>query len=43
MFTSFDVVSQPAFAIVTPEGEVQTLLGAADDDLLDSIISAAVG
>ena len=42
MFTSFEVFSQPAFAIITPEGEVQTLMGAADSELLDSIISDAL-
>ena len=43
MFTRFDVFSQPAIALVTPEGEIQTLLGAADDDLLDAIITDALG
>ena len=43
VFTRFQVTGQPAIAIVTAEGEVQTLLGAADDDLLDAILSDAVG
>ena len=43
VFTSFEIASQPAFGIVTPDGEVQTLRGAVDDELLDSIISDAVG
>jgi hypothetical protein len=43
VFTRFDVFSQPAIAIVTADGEVQTLLGAADDELLDSILDDAIG
>lgn len=39
IFQRFGVPSQPAFAIVFPDGEVQTLFGAADDELLDSIIA----
>ncbi len=42
VFTRFDVFSQPAFGIVRPDGEVQTLLGAVDDELLDAIISDAL-
>ena len=42
MFTSFKVTTQPAFALVLPDGEVQVLYGAADDELLDSLISAAL-
>ena len=41
VFTRFDVFSQPAIAIVLPDGEVQTLIGAADDALLDSILDDA--
>jgi peroxiredoxin len=42
VFTRFGVASQPALALILPDGEVQTLLGAADDTLLDSLISAAL-
>jgi len=40
-FTRFGIPSQPGFAIVLPDGEVQTLLGAADRTILDSLISSA--
>lgn len=42
MFARFEVATQPAFAIVHPDGEVQTLFGAADDALLDSLITKAL-
>lgn len=42
VFARFEVPTQPAFAIIHPEGEVQTLFGAADDTLLDSLIEAAL-
>jgi peroxiredoxin len=42
VFTRFGVTSQPAIAIVRPDGEVQTLFGAADDALLDSLIADAI-
>jgi len=42
IFGRFDVASQPAFAIVYPDGRVETLLGSADDELLDSIIEQAL-
>ena len=42
MFTRFDVATQPAIALVLPDGEVQVLYGAASDELLDSLISAAL-
>lgn len=42
MFQRFSVPSQPATAIVLPDGEVQTIFGAADDALLDSILADAV-
>jgi hypothetical protein len=42
VFARFEVPTQPAFAIIYPDGEVQTLYGAADDELLDSLISAAL-
>ena len=42
VFTRFDVATQPAFSLILPSGEVQTLYGAADDALLDSLISDAL-
>jgi hypothetical protein len=42
VFTRFEVTTQPALALILPSGEVQTLYGAADDALLDSLISAAL-
>jgi hypothetical protein len=43
VFTRFGVSTQPALALILPDGEVQTLYGAADDALLDSLIGAAIG
>jgi peroxiredoxin len=42
VFTRFGVPAQPAWAFVLPDGEVQTLLGAVDDETLDGLISAAL-
>lgn len=42
MFQRFEIPSQPAIAIVLPDGEVQTIFGAADESLLDSILGDAV-
>jgi hypothetical protein len=42
VFTRFGVATQPALALILPDGEVQTLYGAADDELLDSLIRAAL-
>jgi len=42
VFQRFGVPTQPAIAIVLPDGEVQTIFGAADESLLDSILSDAV-
>jgi len=42
VFSRFEVATQPAFAIVTADGEVQTLFGSADGALLDSLISDAL-
>jgi hypothetical protein len=42
VFTRFGLGSQPAIAFVLPDGEVQTLMGAADEELLDSIISSSI-
>ena len=41
VFGRFGVAYQPAIAIVTPDGEVQTLRGAADEDVLDGILTDA--
>jgi len=43
VFARFEIPTQPAIAIIRPDGEVQTLFGAADDTLLDSLISDALG
>jgi hypothetical protein len=43
VFTRFGVVSQPAMAIILPDGEVQTIMGAADEAIIDSILTDAVG
>jgi hypothetical protein len=42
VFRRFDVASQPALAIVHPDGDVETLFGAADGELLDSLIERAL-
>jgi hypothetical protein len=42
VFARFEVPTQPALAIIRPDGEVQTLFGAADDALLDSLIADAL-
>lgn len=41
-FARFEVVTQPAFAIIFPDGEVQTLLGSADEALLDQFVEMAL-
>jgi peroxiredoxin len=43
VFQRFGVPTQPAIALVIPDGEVQTIFGAADAELLDSILTDAVG
>lgn len=42
MFARFEVPTQPAIAIIRPDGEVQLLFGAADESLLDSLIVDAL-
>ena len=42
MFARFGVPAQPALAIVTPAGEVQTLFGAADEEIVDGLIEDAL-
>jgi hypothetical protein len=41
VFTRFGVAYQPAIAIVLPDGEVQTIAGAVDEESLDAILGAA--
>ena len=43
VFRRFGVPTQPATAIVLPDGEVQTILGAASESVLDGILGDAVG
>jgi len=42
IYDRFEVPYQPAFAIVRPDGTVETLLGAGDDAIIDMLISAAL-
>lgn len=42
MFGRFGVPSQPAMAIILPDGEVQTIFGAVDEAVLDSILGDAL-
>lgn len=42
MFARFEVPTQPALAIIREDGEVQLLFGAADDELIDSLITDAL-
>ncbi len=41
MFSRFGVAYQPAFAIVTADGEVQTLSGSADEATILGLVEAA--
>ena len=43
VFFRFGIPYQPAFAIVTPDGDVETILGAADGAVIDMIVSGALG
>lgn len=43
IFLRFDIPYQPAFAMVTPDGDVETLFGSADDAVIDMIVGEAVG
>ena len=38
MFARFEVPGQPALVVVDTDGEVQQLLGAVDEELLDDIL-----
>lgn len=40
MYTHFDIPTQPALALVGSDGEVQTWLGAIDDDALETALSS---
>lgn len=42
VFGRFDVAFQPAFVIVKADGSTESLAGAADEALLDQIISEAI-
>jgi peroxiredoxin len=41
IYDRFEIPAQPAFVIVNAAGEVETLFGAADDALLDDLLSGA--
>jgi hypothetical protein len=43
IFDRFEIPYQPAFAIVRPDGQVETLLGSAGDDIIDMIVRDAIG
>jgi peroxiredoxin len=42
VYERFQIPYQPAFAVVRPDGQVETLLGSAGDDVIDMIIRDAV-
>jgi peroxiredoxin len=42
IYDRFGVPYQPAFALVDADGNVETLIGAADDDVLDMLINNLV-
>ena len=43
MFERFGVAGQPAAAVVSPDGEVELLLGAVDAEVLDDVINGVLG
>lgn len=43
VFARFEVPGQPAFAVVSADGEVQQIIGAVDDALIDDILGDVVG
>lgn len=43
IFGRFEIPYQPAFAMVRPDGRVETLLGSADDTVIDMIVRDALG
>ena len=42
MFTRFQIATQPAMALVRPDGEVELLMGAASGEIIDSMIQQAL-
>lgn len=42
IYARFGIPVQPGFAVILPDGEVQTLIGAADGEILDSLIDQAL-
>jgi len=43
VFARFGVPAQPALVVVSPNGEAQVLLGAVDDENLQSVLAQASG
>lgn len=43
IYDRFEIPAQPAFVLIEPDGTVQQLFGAVDGDLLDGLISDALG
>ena len=43
IFFRFGIPYQPAFAIVAPDGSVETILGSADGSVIDMVITGALG
>ncbi len=39
VYERFGIPYQPAFAVVSPDGTVETLIGAGDDEVIDMLIS----
>ena len=39
MYEHFDVPAQPAFVLIDAGGEVETLLGAVDEETLDGLLT----
>ena len=42
VFARFGVAAQPALAVVAPDGEVETVFGAAEPELVDRMIEDAL-
>ena len=42
IYSHFQVVAQPAFIVIDPTGETQTMLGALDEDTFDDTVTAAI-
>lgn len=43
VYARFGIAAQPATVIIGPTGEVQQIFGAVDEQLLDDILTDAVG